>query len=145
MRVEPQPYRLNIQDDVLDDLRERLARTRWPDEIPESGWRYGSNLAFMRRLTERWRDGFDWRAQEARLNASTSSRCRSTASSSTSSTSPASGPTHCRVGVPAPSLPGFTLSFEPDQPPLGIVAMADLFARLMTEVLGYPRVSRSRR
>ncbi len=69
MRVEPTPYRLNIQDDMLDDLRERLARTRWPDEIPGSGWQYGSNLAFMRRLTERWRDGFDWRAQEAKLNA----------------------------------------------------------------------------
>jgi hypothetical protein len=58
--VEPQPYRLNVSDDVLDDLRERLARTRWPDEIPESGWQYGSSLAFMRRLTAHWRDGFDW-------------------------------------------------------------------------------------
>jgi hypothetical protein len=44
---------------VLEDLRERLGRTRWPDEIPVSGWQYGANLAFMRRLTERWRDGFD--------------------------------------------------------------------------------------
>jgi hypothetical protein len=67
--VQPQPYRLDVHDDVLDDLRERLARTRWPDEIPESDWQYGANLAFMRRLTDRWRDGFDWRAQEARLNA----------------------------------------------------------------------------
>lgn len=41
----------------------------WPDEIPESGWQYGSNLAFMRRLVERWRYGFDWRAQEGKLNA----------------------------------------------------------------------------
>jgi hypothetical protein len=65
--LQPQPYRLNVQDNVLDDLRERLTRTRWADEIPESGWQYASNLAYMRRLTERWRDGFDWRAQEAKL------------------------------------------------------------------------------
>ena len=52
---------------MLEDLRERLARTRWPDEIAASGWRYGLSLAFMRRLAERWRDGFYWRAQEARL------------------------------------------------------------------------------
>jgi hypothetical protein len=67
--VQPQPYRLNVHDDVLDDLQERLARTRWPDEIPDSGWRFGSNLGFMRRLTNYWRDEFDWRAQEAKLNA----------------------------------------------------------------------------
>ena len=48
----PEPYRLDVPDDVLDDLRARLRRTRWPDEIPDSGWQYGSNLAFMRRLTE---------------------------------------------------------------------------------------------
>ena len=66
---EPRPYRLAVPDDVLDALRERLARTRWPDEIPGSGWTYGTDLAFMRRLTERWRDDFDWRAQEAKLNA----------------------------------------------------------------------------
>ena len=66
--LQPQPYRLDVHDDVLDDLRERLSRIRWPDEIPDSGWRYGANLAFMRRLTEHWRDGFDWRAHEATLN-----------------------------------------------------------------------------
>jgi hypothetical protein len=62
-------YRLHVPDSVLDDLRDRLARTRWPDEIPDSGWRFGSHLAFMRRLTDYWRDEFDWRAQEAKLNA----------------------------------------------------------------------------
>ena len=46
----PEPFRLHVADDVLDDLRERLSRTRLPDEIPDSGWRYGTNLDFMRRL-----------------------------------------------------------------------------------------------
>ena len=55
--LQPQPFRLNVHDDVLHDLRERLTRTRWPDEIPGSGWQYGASLAFMRHLTERWRDG----------------------------------------------------------------------------------------
>ena len=67
--AQPERYCLHVRDEVLDDLRERLSRTRWPDEIPESGWQYGSSLGFTRRLIERWRDGFDWRTQEAKLNA----------------------------------------------------------------------------
>jgi len=66
MRVEP--FEVRIQQKVLDDLRDRLARTRWPDEVPGSGWEYGADLAFMRDLTGYWRDGFDWRAQEEKLN-----------------------------------------------------------------------------
>ncbi len=65
----PEPFRLDVPQEILDDLAARLARTRWPDEIPGSGWRYGSNLAYVQRLVERWRDGFDWRAQETELNA----------------------------------------------------------------------------
>ena len=65
----PTPFRLDVPDDVLDDLRERLARTRWPDEIAGSGWDHGADLAFMQRLTAHWIDSFDWRAQEAKLNA----------------------------------------------------------------------------
>jgi pimeloyl-ACP methyl ester carboxylesterase len=171
--VEPQPYRLNVSDDVLDDLRERLTRTRWPDEIPDSGWQYGSNLAFMRRLTERWRDGFDWRAQEAKLNAFDQFQVPLAGINLHFIRQRGVGPdplplllVHgwpgsvwefheliprltdpARFGgdpadaftVVAPSLPGFTLSFEPGQRRLGIVEMADLFAVLMTEVLGYPR------
>ena len=68
-RAAPEPFRLHVADDVLEDLRERLARTRWPDEVPGSAWQFGSNLDFMRRLVEHWRERFDWRAQEAKLNA----------------------------------------------------------------------------
>ena len=69
MAPTPEPFRLDVPQETLDDLRARLELTRWPDEIPDSGWQYGSNLAYVRRLVERWRDGFDWRAQEAELNA----------------------------------------------------------------------------
>ena len=67
MRIDP--FRISVPDSVLSDLRERLARTRFPDEIPGSGWGYGSELAYMRELVAYWRERFDWRAAEARLNA----------------------------------------------------------------------------
>ena len=63
-----QPYEVHISDDVLDDLRDRLSRTRWPDEIKDVGWDYGSSLAYIRELCEYWQDGFDWRTQEASIN-----------------------------------------------------------------------------
>ena len=53
----------------LDDLKERLSRVRWPDEIPGAGWDYGSNLDYIKELVEYWRTAYDWRAQEAALNA----------------------------------------------------------------------------
>jgi len=65
----PQPFEVRVGDDVLDDLQARLARTRWPGEPVDAGWRYGANLDYMRRLIDYWRDDFDWRAAEARLNA----------------------------------------------------------------------------
>lgn len=67
--MSPEPYRLEVAQATLDDLTARLERTRWPDEIPGSEWTYGSNLAYVRRLVDYWRDTFDWRAQEAELNA----------------------------------------------------------------------------
>ena len=54
---------------ALDDLIDRLARTRWPDELPGIGWEYGVPLGYLRELAEYWRTAYDWRAQEARLNA----------------------------------------------------------------------------
>lgn len=67
MRISP--FRIAVPDSVLTDLRERLARTRFPDEMPGSGWGYGTELAYMRELVDYWRERYDWRAAEARLNA----------------------------------------------------------------------------
>src|SRR5438445_11915297 len=64
-----EPFRIAVPDAVLADVRERRARTRFPDEIPGSGWTYGTNLAYLRELVAHWRERFDWRAAEARLNA----------------------------------------------------------------------------
>ena len=66
--AEVQPFRIDIPDAALEDLRDRLARTRWPDELPGAGWAYGVPLGYLRELAEYWRAGYDWRAQEARLN-----------------------------------------------------------------------------
>ncbi len=63
-----QPFTLAIKQDVLDDLRDRLAHTRWPDEAPDAGWAYGTSLGYMKSLTDYWLQHYDWRRQEAALN-----------------------------------------------------------------------------
>ncbi|MFF4416560.1 epoxide hydrolase family protein [Streptosporangium sp. NPDC001559] len=63
------PFRIDIPQSRLDDLRDRLAATRWPDEPPGVGWSYGVPVGYARKLADYWRTGFDWRAAEARLNA----------------------------------------------------------------------------
>jgi pimeloyl-ACP methyl ester carboxylesterase len=63
-----QPFDISVSCETLDDLRERLARTRFPDEVSGAGWDYGTNLAYMRELVGYWESSFDWREQEQRLN-----------------------------------------------------------------------------
>ena len=63
-----QPFTIAIPQETLDDLRDRLAHTRWPDGVEGAGWEYGTNLDYLKELTDYWQHTFDWRAQEARLN-----------------------------------------------------------------------------
>ena len=67
--TQPVPFTLRMPDADLADLRERLARTRLPDQAPGEPWDYGTDVAYLRGLIEYWRTGFDWRAEEAALNA----------------------------------------------------------------------------
>ena len=69
MSIRVDPFEVRVADDVLDDLRERLARTRVPDQIEGTGWEYGIPVDYLRELIASWRGEYDWRAQEARLNA----------------------------------------------------------------------------
>ena len=69
MTSDIRPFRVDIPQPALDDLNRRLDATRWPDELPDVGWKYGIPLGYLRELTEYWRNSYDWRAQEARLNA----------------------------------------------------------------------------
>ncbi|QKW23843.1 alpha/beta fold hydrolase [Kitasatospora sp. NA04385] len=63
-----EPFRVHVPQADLDDLADRLARTRWPDEIDGAGWDYGFPLARLQQLADHWRTRYDWRAHEARLN-----------------------------------------------------------------------------
>jgi pimeloyl-ACP methyl ester carboxylesterase len=66
--VSVEPFRIAVPQATLDDLAERLARTRWPAELDGAGWEDGTSPAFLRKLVGWWQTGFDWRAQEATLN-----------------------------------------------------------------------------
>lgn len=166
-------YTIHVPDAVLADLRERLARARWPDEVPGGGWRYGTDLTYLRELVAYWRDRYDWRRHEATLNAFRNFTVPLDGIELHFIHQPGVGPaplplllSHgwpgsvwefhalipfltdpARFGgnpadaftVVAPSLPGYGFSFRPGQPRFGAVEIANTFARLMTEVLGYDR------
>jgi microsomal epoxide hydrolase len=169
----PRPFTIRVPDEVLQDLRERLDRVRWPDEAPDGGWRYGTDLAYMKELVTYWRDRYDWRAHEAQLNRLPQFTVPLDGIDLHFVHARGAGPrpvplllSHGWPGsvwefhrliplltdpaahggdpadaftVVAPSLPGYGFSFRPNQPRLDIPDIADVFARLMTEVLGYPR------
>ena len=63
-----EPLSIEVADEVLDDLRARIERTRWPDEVPGIGWEQGTELAYMRSLLDYWAREFDWRERERELN-----------------------------------------------------------------------------
>jgi pimeloyl-ACP methyl ester carboxylesterase len=63
-----QPFEVHIADTILHDLQERLAHIRWPDEIPDSGWDYGTNLGYLKELVDYWHHKFNWHEQEVKLN-----------------------------------------------------------------------------
>ena len=69
-KTEPRPFTLDVPDDVLRDLHARLDRVRWPDAPPQGdAWDFGTSLAYLQELVEYWQRDFNWRAQEAKLNA----------------------------------------------------------------------------
>jgi microsomal epoxide hydrolase len=160
--AEPTPFSLRVSDAALADLHARLARTRFPDEPPLEPWATGTSLAYLEDLVAYWRTGFDWRAQEARLNGFRQYKAAVAGIELHFIHEPGRGAKPMplllmhgwpgsvwefhrlipllteRFTVVAPSLPGFTLSFAPGQPRFGSVEMAEAFAELMS-ILGYPK------
>jgi pimeloyl-ACP methyl ester carboxylesterase len=63
------PFQIDVPESVLDDLNTRLARTRFPDELDDVDWDYGTPVAYLNDLITYWQEEFDWRAQERALNA----------------------------------------------------------------------------
>lgn len=173
MAAAPQPFTLDIAETALADLRQRLALTRLPDQAPGEPWAYGTDVGWLSRLVNTWRDDFDWRAQEARLNAFPQYTVAIAGIDLHYLHVPGQGPNPCplllchgwpgsvfefldiiprltdpaRFGgkpedsftVIAPSLPGYGLSFAPGQRRFGTEDIAEVFAELMTGVLGHDR------
>jgi microsomal epoxide hydrolase len=163
MRSEPRAYQLHVPDAQLADLRERLARTRFPDEPPLEPWSTGTSLAYLKDVVDYWATRFDWRAQEAKLNRLRQFTARVGGIDLHFIHEPGKGPNPMplllshgwpgsvsefhrlipllteRFTVVPPSLPGYTLSFKPGQKRFSGEDMADAFLELMIEVLGYQR------
>jgi pimeloyl-ACP methyl ester carboxylesterase len=150
-------FKIHVAEEVLEDLRARLHRTRWPDEVPGIGWEQGTNLDWLQRLVSYWANKFDWRAWEQRLAALDHFtwegihfvyRCA------------LSGPgipiilTHGwpssfleyfdmlpmlgNFDVVVPSLPGYGFSARPSKVGINYRHLADTWHRLMS-ALGYSR------
>ncbi|MBB3047711.1 microsomal epoxide hydrolase [Litorivivens lipolytica] len=65
---EPKSFTVHISDQAISDLNQRLDLTRWPDQVDDVGWTQGAELNYLRELVQYWRNEFDWRAQEAKIN-----------------------------------------------------------------------------
>jgi len=63
-----EPFSIKVPEEVLADLKARLDRTRFPDEVPDTAWEYGTDLAYLRELVDYWRTRYDWRKHEKHLN-----------------------------------------------------------------------------
>ena len=171
--IAQRPFTIDVPEDTLADLRMRLERVRWPDGNPGGGWAHGTDLAYMKTLVAYWRDTYDWRACEARLNRLHQFVAPINGIDLHFIHEPGVGPnplplllSHgwpgsivefeqlipmltdpARFGgdpadaftIVAPSLPGYTFSFTPNQPRLNIARIAETFTTLMTDVLGYQR------
>src|SRR5580698_7525145 len=62
------PFKMHVPNQILIDLRHRLAETKWPDQLPGTTWEYGADIKKVRELAEYWQNGYDWHAQEAKIN-----------------------------------------------------------------------------
>jgi len=156
------PFRLAVEEGALDDLRAGVARVRWPDEAPGAPWRHGTSVEFMREIVDYWLTGFDWRATEAGLNAFPQFVTEIDGIDVhflwVEGRGPNPRPLLLSHGWPGsvlefvklipllsdeftlvvPSLPGYTLSFRPNQRRCSVQEIGGMFHELMTR-LGYAR------
>ena len=156
------PFRIDIPEEQLTDLKTRLANTRWPSEPPGVGWDRGVPVDYLKELAEYWRTTYDWRAAEAELNAypqfTTEIDDQRTHFLHVRSSAPDATPLLLLHGWPGavtdfldvidpltdhfhlviPSLPGFGFSTPLAGPGMNGARMAGVFLELMTR-LGYER------
>lgn len=63
-----QPFKIEVPSNILNDLHTRIDNTRWPDQLPGTGWDYGVPTDYIKNITNYWRHQYDWRKWEARIN-----------------------------------------------------------------------------
>ncbi|GCE07808.1 multidrug MFS transporter [Dictyobacter aurantiacus] len=169
--MEKHPFTVHVPQAILDDLKDRLAYTRWPDEVENAGWDYGTNRHYLKSLVDYWQHEFDWRAQEKKLNQFAHFREhidglgihfiheRGRGENPlpillthgwpgsffemfklipllTDPEKHGGDPTDA-FDVIVPSLPGFGFSDRPTVRGMATMQTAELWARLMRDVLGY--------
>jgi pimeloyl-ACP methyl ester carboxylesterase len=168
-----QPYSIDIPQATLDDLQDRLAHTRWASEVEGAGWDYGTNLGYLKSLNDYWKNCYDWRAQEAKLNQFSQYRATVGGLGVHFIHERGKGPNPLPLilthgwpdsfyrmykiipmladpvhfgGDPAdsfdvivPSLPGYGFSDAARERGMTLLRTADMWSKLMTEVLGYKR------
>ncbi|MFF2481641.1 epoxide hydrolase family protein [Paenibacillus sp. NPDC058071] len=167
------PFHIHVSDEILNDLKQRLDRIRWPDQIEDSGWGRGTDLSYLKSLVSYWRDHYDWRAQESKLNRFAQFQSnidgidihfvheRGKGPNALPLilthgwpdnylryekiipllTDPASygGNSEDAFDVIVPSLPGFGFSGRPSHPGVNNFHISQMWAKLMTEQLGYTK------
>jgi len=157
------PYTISLPRPVLDDLHDRLNRTRWPDGIRGAGWSYGADPHYMKELVTYWTDRFDWKKQEDSLNRFPHFLAEIAGLKvhfiHVRGTGEQRKPLLLLHGWPSsfvqmlkilplledsfdivvPSLPGYGFSEASPEPGMSVGMMARIFHSLMTETLGYRR------
>ena len=162
MTAAIEPFTLAIEDAALDDLRDRLRRTRWPEKETVDDWSQGVPLAYLQDVCTHWAEKYDWRATEARLNAYPQFKTTIDGLGihfiHVQSKNPDAFPLVLTHGWPGsvveflkvidplsedfhlviPSLPGYGFSDKPTTTGWGVQKIADAWAELMAR-LGYDR------
>lgn len=166
--AEIEPYTIVVSPFSIEDLRERLGRARWPDEIEDSGWQYGANKTYLQELCTHWGHGFDWKEQEDQLNTLHHYCTRIdgfgvhfihekgegerriplllihgwpdsfTRFLKVIPLLTKQGPDGFSFDLIVPSIPGFGFSEKPKKTGMGVTRIAELFAGLMKK-LGYEK------
>ena len=169
--MKPQPFSISVAQETLDDLQQRLAQTRWPDDIEGAGWDYGTNPGYLKELTTYWQHQYNWRKQEAMLNQFHHYKASIDGLGIHFIHEHGKGPKPLPIllthgwpdsffrmtkliplltdpeahggkakdafDVVVPSIPGYGFSDRPTKKGFNAERVADLFARLMTNSLGY--------
>lgn len=171
--MAPEPFHIHVSEEILDDLKNRLHRVRWPDQPHNTGWDRGTERSYLQSLVSYWKDQYDWRAQEAKLNRFSQFRTRIDEIDIHFVYERGKGPnplplilTHGwpdsylryekiiplltdpvsyggraedAFDVIVPSVPGFGFSSRPARPGINNSRVSDIWAKLMTEELGYEK------